>query len=181
MYIIKRYTNRKLYDTEKNKYINLEEIAILIRQGKEILVIDNASGDDITSVTLTQIILDREKKDGNFLPQSILSALIQARGESISALREKISLHSDFIQNVDEEIHKRLQRLIQRGEIAEDLGKKLYAKLHIKRLRLGDISTITNQDISESLERNDVLCQQEFQQLKSQVDQLLEKVESLRN
>lgn len=180
MYIIKRYTNRKLYDTEEKKYISLAEIGNLIRQGKEILVIDNASGDLITTVILSQVIMDQEKKTRNFIPQAILAALIQAGGESINILREKLSLQTDFIQHVDEEIYNRLQRLIQSGEIAEDLAKKLYANLRVKGQHLGDLLILSTQDIKMSLERNNVFHQEEFQQLESQVDLLLEKVENLK-
>ena len=64
--VIKRYENRKLYDTETRKYISLEEIADLIRQGSEISVIEKNGGADITAQTLTQVILD-EGKRGNTL------------------------------------------------------------------------------------------------------------------
>jgi len=179
MYIIKRYSNRKLYDTERNKYVNLEEIAALIRQGKEISVIDNVSGDDITSITLTQILMDRERKEGNFLPQSILSVLIQAGGESLNVFHKKIGFQSELFQQVDEDIHKCLQSLIQRGEIAEEMGKNPYSKLLANSLLRRELSIISYQDIMESLERNKIPNKDDFQQLISQVDQLLEKIKSL--
>ena len=65
---IKRYSNRKLYNTAVKKYITLDELANFIRDGEEIVVIDNDSGEDITSITLTQIILEFEKKHPNRLP-----------------------------------------------------------------------------------------------------------------
>jgi polyhydroxyalkanoate synthesis regulator protein len=61
MIIIKRYPNRKLYNTEAKQYITLEGVADLIRQGAEIQVVDHASGEDLTAVTLTQIILSRKR------------------------------------------------------------------------------------------------------------------------
>ena len=60
MRTIKRYPNRKLYDTEKKRYITLKGIADLIRQGKELRVVDNATGQDLTTVTLSQVIFDQE-------------------------------------------------------------------------------------------------------------------------
>ena len=60
-YVIKRYSNRKLYDTQESRYVTLEEIEEMIRAGKEISVVDAASGEDLTSVTLTQIILENER------------------------------------------------------------------------------------------------------------------------
>ena len=61
-YVIKRYSNRKLYDTQESRYVTLEEIEEMIRAGKEIAVVDAASGEDLTSVTLAQIIFEEEKK-----------------------------------------------------------------------------------------------------------------------
>ena len=54
--LIKRYESRKLYDTEESRYVSLDEISGWIRQGQEVKVVDNASGADVTSQTLTQII-----------------------------------------------------------------------------------------------------------------------------
>ena len=55
-YVIKRYSNRKLYDTQESRYVTLEEIEEMIRGGKEISVVDASTGEDLTSVTLAQII-----------------------------------------------------------------------------------------------------------------------------
>ncbi len=60
--LIKRYESRKLYDTEESRYVSLEEIAGWVRQGQEVQVVDNATGADVTSQTLTQIILDEGRR-----------------------------------------------------------------------------------------------------------------------
>ena len=57
-YIIKRYSNRKLYDTQESRYVTLEELEGMIRAGKEIRVTDASTGEDLTSVTLAQILLE---------------------------------------------------------------------------------------------------------------------------
>ena len=87
MPVIKRYPNRKLYDTEAKQYITLDGIAGLIREGQEVSVIDHATGEDLTAVTLTQIIFEQEKKRKGFLPQTVLTGLIQAGGDTMSTLR----------------------------------------------------------------------------------------------
>jgi polyhydroxyalkanoate synthesis repressor PhaR len=76
-YVIKRYSNRKLYDTQESRYVTLEEIEEMIRSGKEISVVDAASGDDLTSVTLTQIILENERNHRTALPSAFLHQLIK--------------------------------------------------------------------------------------------------------
>jgi polyhydroxyalkanoate synthesis repressor PhaR len=76
-YVIKRYSNRKLYDTQESRYVTLEEIEEMIRAGKEISVVDAASGEDLTSVTLTQIILENERAHRGGLPAGFLHQLIK--------------------------------------------------------------------------------------------------------
>jgi polyhydroxyalkanoate synthesis repressor PhaR len=76
-YVIKRYSNRKLYDTQESRYVTLEEIEEMIRAGKEIAVVDAASGDDLTSVTLAQIILENERNHRATLPTAFLHQLIK--------------------------------------------------------------------------------------------------------
>jgi polyhydroxyalkanoate synthesis repressor PhaR len=76
-YVIKRYSNRKLYDTQESRYVTLEEIEEMIRAGKEISVVDAATGDDLTSVTLAQIILENERSRRAALPSAFLHQLIK--------------------------------------------------------------------------------------------------------
>jgi polyhydroxyalkanoate synthesis repressor PhaR len=76
-YVIKRYSNRKLYDTHESRYVTLDEIEEMIRAGKEISVVDAASGEDLTSVTLTQIILEAERNHRGNLPSAFLHQLIK--------------------------------------------------------------------------------------------------------
>ena len=76
-YVIKRYSNRKLYDTQESRYVTLEEIEEMIRGGKEISVVDASSGEDLTSVTLAQIILENERNHRAALPSAFLHQLIK--------------------------------------------------------------------------------------------------------
>ena len=76
-YVIKRYSNRKLYDTQESRYVTLDEIEEMIRAGREISVVDATSGDDLTSVTLTQIILEKERNHRANLPSAFLHQLIK--------------------------------------------------------------------------------------------------------
>ena len=76
-YVIKRYSNRKLYDTQESRYVTLEELEELIRAGKEISVVDVSTGEDLTSVTLAQIILENERNRRAALPTAFLHQLIK--------------------------------------------------------------------------------------------------------
>ena len=76
--VIRKYANRRLYDTSGSRYVNLEDIAALIRNGTEVQVIDAKTGQDLTRVTLTQIILEDAKGEPSGLPLDLLRQLIVA-------------------------------------------------------------------------------------------------------
>src|SRR3974390_1733341 len=73
--VIKKYPNRRLYDTSASKYINLEDIAAFVRQGRDVQVLDAQTGEDVTRTTLTQIIVD-DAKQPTGLPLELLRQLI---------------------------------------------------------------------------------------------------------
>ena len=74
--VIKKYPNRRLYDTSASRYINLEDIAEFVRDGKDVQVVDAQTGEDLTRVTLTQIIVDDAKQQPTGLPLELLRQLI---------------------------------------------------------------------------------------------------------
>lgn len=119
MPLIKRYSNRKLYDTDSKRYVTLEEVAEFIRKGEDVKVVDHATGDDLTSVTLFQVIFEEEKKIGGLIPQLFLSRLIRTSGDKMSALRSRL-LSIDPFQVVDEEIRRRLQSLVDQNRIGDE-------------------------------------------------------------
>lgn len=93
-YVIKRYSNRKLYDVQDSRYVTLEELEEMIRGGKEISVVDAATGEDLTSVTLAQIILENERNRRAALPTAFLHQLIK-HGEAWQEFVQK-SLRSSL-------------------------------------------------------------------------------------
>ncbi|MGM0576301.1 MAG: polyhydroxyalkanoate synthesis regulator DNA-binding domain-containing protein [Myxococcota bacterium] len=81
--VIKRYANRKLYDMEESRYITHDEIAHLVRDGEEVQIIDNSTKEDLTTLTLTQILFKEEKKQRKTLPLHTLRGLLQSSGDFI--------------------------------------------------------------------------------------------------
>ncbi len=79
--VIKKYGNRRLYDTANSRYVNLDDIAALVREGKEVSVVDAKTGQDLTRVTLTQIITEDAKDKPTGLPLELLRQLIIASDE----------------------------------------------------------------------------------------------------
>ena len=82
--VIKRYQNRKLYDTNQSCYVTLDEIAQMIKNGDDLRVIDNKSKADITAVTLTQLLYESERKAKNAVPVDMLKEIIRGGDGSFS-------------------------------------------------------------------------------------------------
>jgi polyhydroxyalkanoate synthesis repressor PhaR len=110
--LIKRYANRKLYNTDTSRYITLKGIALLIEQGEEVRVIDNETGEDITSVALSQILVDNERAQ-RAVPRTLLSDLIQKGGDALyGALKRGVGDAQEGIG----ELQKNVRRAIRSRE-----------------------------------------------------------------
>lgn len=83
---IKKYANRRLYNTSTSKYVTLDDLAEMVKEGTEFQVVDAKSGDNITRSVLTQIIFEEESKGQNLLPVSFLRQLIQFYGDSLQTM-----------------------------------------------------------------------------------------------
>ena len=106
--IIKRYQNRKLYDTQQSCYVTLDDIAKMIRSEDEnVIVIDNKTKKDITAATLTQIIFETEKREGKYAPLYTLKEIIQYKNGSISRFLEKLGVFPDESREKEQIIFRR--------------------------------------------------------------------------
>lgn len=185
MVLIKRYPNRKLYNTDTKQYITLDGLADLVRDGAEIQVIDHASGEDLTSVTLTQVILDQEKKHSGLWSSFPLADLIRAGGDHLTALQRGFFSHS-FWRQIDEEIRQRVQSLVRLGELTITEGEQLAEKLVVQgralREQRGDQESVDGlrlEDLEEYLRKNQVPTQQDLEALSQQLDDLVKKIDQL--
>lgn len=183
MPVIKRYPNRKLYDTDAKRYITLDGIAELIRNGEDVIVIDHQTEEDLTAVTLTQIIFEQEKKKGGFLPTSVLTGLVQSGGSTLNSLRRSLSSPLDLLHGFDDEIERRLQILVKQGEIARDealrLRDKLLALGNRGNVETPDAESSEDQELAEALARHDVPTRDEVVQLNAQLEQLSAQLDSI--
>jgi polyhydroxyalkanoate synthesis repressor PhaR len=84
--VVKKYANRRLYNTETSSYVTLEDLAAMVRGGRDFAVYDAKSGEDITRSVLTQIIVEEESKGRNLLPESFLRHLIGFYGDSLQTV-----------------------------------------------------------------------------------------------
>jgi len=112
--IIKKYSNRRLYDTHNSKYINLEDLTALIRSGNDFVVIDAKSGEDITKVILTQIIMEEEKNKKSILPLDFLKQLIKYRDEALHDFFQKfLSSSIETYMNAQKEMEDKMRSLME--------------------------------------------------------------------
>jgi len=88
--IIKRYANRKLYDTEHSRYVTLDQISEMIRAGDDVKIVDNKTKEDLTTVTLAQIIFEEEKKQRSFLPLGAMRNIIQSGGQWFAEAQRRV-------------------------------------------------------------------------------------------
>lgn len=111
--VIKRYTNRKLYDTVESRYVTLDEIAEMVKQGVEVKIVDNRTKEDLTSVTLAQIVFEEEKKKSQ-MPLAVLREIIRRPGESLTDfIKTEVSPR---VESFREEAQQRIDKLLRRDE-----------------------------------------------------------------
>ncbi|HNS51374.1 MAG TPA: polyhydroxyalkanoate synthesis regulator DNA-binding domain-containing protein [Anaerolineae bacterium] len=177
--MIKRYPNRKLYDTQAKQYITLEGIAALIREGGEVQVVDHATGEDVTSATLTQVILGSERKRSGFLPLTLLAGWIRAGGDTLNGLHHSLAPSLELAHQVDEEIERRVQVLVKGGEMAATEAARLRALLLSLGTRALLPSLPDDEKIEQSLVAYGIPTREELGRLSDKLDRLEEMLEGL--
>jgi len=173
--VIKRYQNRKLYDTHQSCYVTLDEIAEMIMRGEEVQVIDNRSKKDITSSTLTQIIFEKQKRSDTVIPVQTLRDIIKVGGGTFSGfLAKSADSGIDILKQAKEDLSRSFSvepenlrgsfRVTQRA--AEDLKKAL-------NNRVSNASTGTREAIAAA--------QAQLHNLSSQLGNIEKLIEAIEN
>jgi polyhydroxyalkanoate synthesis repressor PhaR len=122
--IIKRYENRKLYDTEASSYVSLDDVAELVRRGETVQVVDNVTGQDITAQTLTQIILEEGKTGRYALPSDLLHDLLRRSSRAFDTSLDQIRRSVDEMMELSLTQMSRLVRGPRAHEL-EELRERL--------------------------------------------------------
>src|SRR5918994_5999035 len=109
---IKKYANRRLYNTGTSTYVTLEDLAVMVKKGEDFVVFDAKSGEEITRSVLAQIIFEQENKEGpNLLPVTVLRQLIRFYGDSMQAL---VPSYLEFsMNNLSQEQQKLREQMAQ--------------------------------------------------------------------
>jgi polyhydroxyalkanoate synthesis repressor PhaR len=98
--LIRKYPNRRLYDTSSGRYVNLDDVALLIRRGADVQVVDARTGEDLTRVVLTQIIVEDAKGQPAALPLDLLRQLVMATGNALSDVRSAAMSPFQMVRNL---------------------------------------------------------------------------------
>jgi polyhydroxyalkanoate synthesis repressor PhaR len=178
--VVKRYPNRKLYNTAAKRYVSLDILADLIRQGEDVQVLDHVTGDDVTVPVLAQIIAEQERKQGGFLPLPLLTGWIQAGGETLTSLRRAMAAQFDILRQVDEEIERRLARLVSGGELTEAEGQRLRELLLARGQETLQAIHPPEQMLESFRGRYGIPSRADLQALSGQIDALTQQVDALR-
>ncbi len=177
--IIKRYRNRKLYNTDSKRYVTLEQIEELIKGQEEVRVIDNATGDDITAATLSQIIFELEKNQSGFLPINLLFSLVQSGGNRIEELRRNVFNSLNLAHHYDVEIERRISQLVDDGELSQAMGAQLMDKMLRVGARRVDVADNLESRITEFLRQRQITTRNDLRSLIDKIDDLSKRMEEL--
>ena len=115
--IVKRYESRKLYDTEESRYVSLDEIAVWVRAGQEVQIIDNRSSQDVTAQTLTQIILEEGRNGRSSIPADVLRDLVRFGERTLTSGVEHVQ------QSMDKMVKASIDRLGPVREAREEMTR----------------------------------------------------------
>jgi len=176
---IKKYANRKFYDTEKKRYVSLSGIASLVRAGEDVQVLDKQSGDDITGLILSQILREQER-EGGLIPHTLLTALVRRGTGGLEHLRGSLHSSLEALRTLEDDLDQRIDTLADRGEIslaqAQELREEMVAR---SRQRQADGEERILQEIENSLARLGVPGKQDVEALNRRLAEIETKLDSL--
>jgi polyhydroxyalkanoate synthesis repressor PhaR len=181
MHKIKRYANRKLYDTTDKNYIRLDQISGLIKAGQEISVVDNQTGEDLTSATISQILArDKKLKNGDMVSSVLIQLLRKGGGTLVDYGKKYVSLWESGLTLAEDEIDKLVNRLVKDKELSESEGSKLKKDISGRADDLKKwIGDKIDQQINHTLNLMNLATKEQVTNLTAKIDSLTKKVEKL--
>ena len=132
--IIKRYGNRRLYNTETKSYVNYEDLAKIVRDGNDIKVIDSKSKEDVTKAVLIQMILEEEKNDKTVLPTEFLFQILRTREDSLQDFfKNHLSASFNAYLKTKEEFDNRFRSILEMAVSAPQMWEKVIPGAEVMR------------------------------------------------
>lgn len=132
--IIKRYTNRRLYNAETKSYVSYEDLAKIVRGGIDVKVIDSKSKEDVTKAVLIQVILEEEKNDRTVLPTDFLFQVLRVRDNSLQDFfKNHLSASFEAYLKTKEEFDNRFRSILEMAFSAPQTFEKLIPGAEVVR------------------------------------------------
>ena len=155
MRVIKRYPNRKLYDTTARQYVTLQAIRDLVGQGEVVQVVDSRTGKDVTKGALSKIVLEKEMENGGGLPTSFLTDMIKKSGRTVMGyLKKSWEAGQEAANWAGDEVDRSVKGLVKLGKItvseAETLRNDITSKV---RTRLSEQEQMIERNIRAGVEK----------------------------
>lgn len=181
MRTIKKYANRKLYDTEAKKYISMDGLTDLIRAGEEIEVIDNTSGDDITASVLSQLLARQSGQRGNGLSAGALVELLRRGGGTLAEVaRKSFTFGHSALHLVEDEMDKVAGMLAGGMELSEAEGRKLKDEVQAYAGMFKQwASERIDQRINDVMEKMKITTREQADALETRLDQVEHRLRDL--
>ena len=126
MHRIKKYANRKLYDTTDKKYVSMDSLSKLIRSGKEISIIDNETGEDLTASIVSRLIARNKGEDKKAVSSGLLIQLFRKGGGALTDYAKKyVSIWQSAFTMAEDEVDRLVNMLVKNKEISKSEGSRL--------------------------------------------------------
>lgn len=177
---IKRYSNRKLYDTEDKRYITLDQIAELVRDGQDIRVVENQTGQDLTNVTLSQILLEQEKKEST-IPKTFFMDLIQRSQTSVVDFWKKnVATYFEGGFLSEDKIEENVDALVEQGELAQEEATQLKDEIKTRNRSFKHrLDQLVEKRVQEILAKLNIPSTAEVEALRAKIAELNEQLDAL--
>ncbi len=132
--VIKRYGNRRLYNTETKTYVNYSDLAKIVRDGNDVQVIDSTTKEDVTKAVLIQVILEEEKNNKTVLPTQFLFQLLRSREDSMQDFfKNHLSASFNAYLKTKEEFDNRFRTMLEMATAAPQMWEKLIPGAEVMR------------------------------------------------
>ncbi len=154
--IIKRYGNRRLYNTETRSYINYQDLAKIVRDGSDVQVIDSTTKEDVTKAVLIQVILEEEKNNQTVLPTEFLFQLLRTREDSVQDFfKNHLSASFNAYLRTKEEFDNRFRTMLEMATSAPQMWEKLIPGAEVmKEILTGKIRTQSDSDVENDKDKS---------------------------
>ena len=181
MHKIKKYANRKMYDTHDKRYVTMAQLSELIKQGEEVMIIDNRTGEDITTAIISQLIgRDTKEKDTSVSSQLLMQLLRKGGGTLTDYAKKYMSIWQGALNVAEDEVTPLVNRLVKNKELSISEAAKLKQEImgytsSLKRW----ISDSIDKRVGEVLQSMNLVTNDHLKALSLEVDALSKKVRQL--